>query len=210
LTNRGYRPEVVFEAVRKIKEYECFSLGLQMMTGLPGDSDEKSLYTCDAICKLKPDFVRIYPTLVVKDTALSDMYELGEYKPQELEKAVSLCVKLKQKFKENNIDVIRVSLQTTDEISPGASVVAGPFHSAFGELVDNAIFYEKMEKYISGKNIAAVKFAVNSSEISKAVGNGKINIKKIYEKYNVKVYIYGDESIPKGHISMTEVIHKCF
>lgn len=210
LTNRGYAPEVVYDAVKKIKEYDCFSLGLQMMTGLPGDSDEKSLATCDIICDLKPDFVRIYPTLVVKDTALADMYEQGIYNPQRLADAVELCVRLKQKFQENNIGVIRVSLQTTDEISPGASVIAGPFHSAFGELVDNAIFYKKIEEHISGKNIAAAKFAVNKCEISKAVGNGKININKIYDKYRVRIYVHGDDNVPKGHIRMTEVIQNCF
>ena len=210
LTNRGYEPEVVAESVRKIKEYNCFSLGLQMMTGLPGDTDEKSLYTCDCICSMAPDFVRIYPTLVVKDTALADMFEQGVYKPQELDDAVLLCAKLKQKFLENNIDVIRVSLQTTEEISPDASVIGGPFHSAFGELVDNALFYEKMEKLISDKNIAAAKLAVNKCEISKAVGNGKINIKKMLERHGIRIYIYGDEGVPKGQIRLSEVIENCY
>jgi len=205
LTNRGYEPDAVRKSVRLIKDYGCFSLGLQMMTGLPGDTAHKSLYTCDEICKLKPDFVRIYPTLVVKDTALEVMLKKGEYKPQSLEDAIDICVILKQKFLENNIEVIRVSLQTTEEISPGASVIDGPFHSAFGELVDNAIFYNKMTECIANQNIAAATFAVNKREISKAVGNGKCNIIKMRNELGIELRIIGDDSVLKGDILLTEV-----
>lgn len=206
LTNRGYEPDAVIKSTELIKSYKCFALGLQMMTGLPGDTDEKSLYTCDLICSLKPDFVRIYPTLVVKDTALADMYAANAYKPQQLEEAVILCARLKERFLKNNIDVIRVSLQTTDEISPGASVLGGPFHSAFGELVDNLIFYKRMESMTANLNIASAKFCVNNCEISKAVGNGKINALKMQREHNISIKIIGDKSVPKGQIRLMEVI----
>ena len=112
-SNRGHTREDVINAVKLIKEYP-FTLGLQMMTGLPGDTDEKSLYTADEIIKLKPDIVRIYPTLTIKDTFLEKMYLTGKYKPQSVDEAVNLAKQLLLKFEKNNITVIRVGLQSTD------------------------------------------------------------------------------------------------
>ena len=89
-SNRGHTRKDVINAVRLIKEYS-FTLGLQMMTGLPGDTDEKSLYTADEIIKLKPDIVRIYPTLTIKDTFLEKMYLTGKYQPQSVDEAVNLA-----------------------------------------------------------------------------------------------------------------------
>ncbi len=203
-SNRGYFSDVVEKSVGLIREYP-FKLGLQMMTGLPGDTFEKSVYTGKRIKELKPDFVRIYPTLVVKDTALCDMYMDGEYNPQTVEEAVELCTVLKTEFLNAGINVIRVSLQTTEEISPGASVVAGPFNSAFGELVDNAIYYKKIVEYITHARSGILEIDVNEREVSKAVGNGKINIRKLYEKYGIVLKVHGKSDVLKGQVKITEV-----
>lgn len=190
LSNRGHTREDVFRAVGLIKSYG-FSLGLQMMTGLPGDSFEKSVKTMEEFINLKPDFVRIYPTLVIKDTALADLYYSGAYIPQSLEDAVSLCKHLKKQFTKNNIKVIRVSLQPTEEISPLASVVAGPFHSAFGELVDNAIYYDEIIKKTKSISDCTVIIGVNPSCISKAIGNKRINVIKLKNEKNIRLKVVG-------------------
>ena len=190
-SNRGHSVSDVFNAVELIKKYN-FSLGLQMMTGLPGDTDEKSIETAKKIIELSPDFVRIYPTLVVKDTMLEVMYNNGEYVPQSLDEAVSLCKKLLILFEKNNIDVIRIALQTTDEICPGASLVAGPFDFQFRELVESQIYYELFCDYLKKNPNNYSKILVNPKEISKATGKSKINIKKIYDKYKLKIKILGD------------------
>lgn len=204
MSNRGYASEVVEKSVRLIRNYP-FKLGLQMMAGLPGDTSEKSIYTGRCIIELKPDFVRIYPTLVVKDTALCDMYLNGVYTPQTLDEAVELCTELKIEFLKAGINVIRVSLQTTEEISPGASVVAGPFNSAFGELVDNAIYYKKIVEYITHAKSGVLEIDVNEREVSKAVGNGKINIRKLYEEYGIVLKVHGKSDVLKGQVKITEV-----
>lgn len=190
LSNRGHTKEDVLKAVSLIKSYG-FSLGLQMMTGLPGDNFEKSVKTMEEFIKLKPDFVRIYPTLVIKDTKLSDLYYSGAYIPQSLDCAVSLCKHLKREFLRNNIKVIRVSLQPTEEISPDASVVAGPFHNAFGELVDNAIYYDEILNITKNLSDCTVTIGVNPSCISKAVGNKKINAIKLKNEKNIRLKVVG-------------------
>lgn len=199
-SNRRHTGEQVKNAVALIREYD-FSLGLQMMTGLPGDTEELSLFTAKKIIKLNPDFVRIYPTLTIKDTFLEKMYKNGEYTPQSLEKAVELSKKLVYLFEEKNIDVIRIGLQTTDEINANASVVAGPFHSSFGELVESSIYLDIMKrslKKFDGKSNIIVY--VNPKEISKAVGNKRRNIAEIKRELGIDASVKGDKNLKKKEV----------
>ncbi|MFR5430250.1 MAG: hypothetical protein ACLTLI_02880 [Clostridia bacterium] len=173
-----------------------------MMTGLPGDTDEKSLYTADEIIKLKPDIVRIYPTLTIKDTFLEKMYLTGKYQPQSVDEAVNLAKQLLLKFEKNNITVIRVGLQSTDEISENGSVVAGPVHSSFRELVESSIYYDIIcRKLKDGCKRADVY--VNPREVSKAVGNKRCNIIKLKQEKNIDVKICTDENLEKREVRCT-------
>ncbi|MBS7360263.1 MAG: radical SAM protein, partial [Oscillospiraceae bacterium] len=107
LNRRGHTREHIINASELIKEYG-FSLGLQMMTGLLGDTDEKSIKTCKDIISLRPDTVRIYPTIVLEGTYLGDLYKKGEYTPQTVDEAVNLCSVLLKMFYDENIKVIRL------------------------------------------------------------------------------------------------------
>lgn len=195
-SGRGHSEKDVERAVNIIKRYPV-KLGLQMMTGLPGDTDEKSIKTAEKIISLAPDFVRIYPTLVIRDTRLCDMFHSGEYEPQSLEGAVSLAAKLMEMFRRNNITVIRAGLATTDEISPGGALVAGPYHSAFGELAEGEIFYNRIKTALADENTAEIM--VNPKDISKATGNRRKNIERLKnEGYNIR--FVQDKTIPQGEI----------
>lgn len=202
--NRGHSEKAVYDAVKLIKKYG-FSLGLQMMTGLPGDNYAKSIKTAKKIIKQKPDFVRIYPTLVLKDTRLATMYESGTYKPQTLDDAVSLCKKLVLLFEKKDIPVIRVALQTTDEISPGGSIVGGPFHTQFRELVESEIYFDKFYKKLKHKKNKSAVISVNPKELSKAIGIKKSNIKKFKEEYNIDLKIVGEDSVLAGDFCIRDM-----
>lgn len=195
---RGHSAKDVEDAVRLLRKYP-FGVGLQMMTGLPGDTYDRSVETAKKIIELRPDFVRIYPTLVLKDTALCRLYEAGEYRPQELFEAVDLCKELLKLFAAAKIDVIRVALATTEEISESGSVAAGPFHSAFRELCEGELYYEKM-CFELDKGTAVTEFFVNPTEISKAVGNRRRNVTRIKEKYGINIRVRADEDILPGEI----------
>lgn len=195
-SGRGHTAETVEKAVKTIKKYPV-KLGLQMMTGLPADTDERSIETAKRIIALKPDFVRIYPTLVIKDTKLCSMYQSGEYKPQSLDGAVELAAKLMEMFSENGITVIRAGLAATDEISPGGALVAGPYHSAFGELAEGEIFYNRIRLALGDRKKAEI--AVNPRDISKAVGNCRKNIKRL-EESGFDVKFVQDDTVEKGEI----------
>lgn len=197
---RGHTKEDVANAVSLIKKYP-FSLGLQMMTGLPRDTKAKSLATADEIIELSPDIVRIYPTLTIRDTKLEDMYINGTYTPQTLEDAVELCKELVLKFEAHDITIIRVGLQSTDEISEnGGSVVAGPMHSSFGELVESSIYFDliinKLKDYIGDKAVIYVAPA----EISKATGNKRTNIIKVKNVTGIDIKIREDKTMCKREV----------
>lgn len=197
-SNRGHNSKAVKDAVSLIKEYG-FSLGLQMMTGLPGDTDEKSCETAREIISLKPDFVRIYPTLIIKDTYLEKMYSCGDYTPQNLENAVLLAKKLLLMFESAGIGVIRIGLQPTEEINDNVSVIAGPFHSSFGELVQSSIYYDKIKTALSGVTCNVTVY-VNPAEISKAVGNKRCNLQRLEKEMGIKISIKGDTTLKKREV----------
>lgn len=171
LNHRGHTREAVDIASRLIKAHG-FSLGLQMMTGLLGDTAEKSIYTAEKIAELKPDTVRIYPTIVLKNTYLGELYEAGEYIPQALEEAVKICGKILPIFEAEGIKVIRLGLHTIED----SAFLAGPWHPAFGELVESERYrllaVETLKKQPKGK----YNLYVNPKEISKLVGQHRSNI----------------------------------
>ena len=171
---RGHTEEDTVRAANMIRA-SGINLGLQMMTGLPGDTLEKSLSTAKKIIDLKPSCVRIYPTLVLKGTRLEKWYLAGEYVPQTLSEAVSLCAQLKMLFDEAGIPVIRMGLMASDNISPEKDIVAGPFHPAFGELVQSEIYFEKLKKAVTQD----CSIAVHPKSLSSFCGNKKRNIERL-------------------------------
>lgn len=173
-----------------------------MMTGLPGDTPEYSIETAKRIIALKPDFVRIYPTLTIKDTYLEKMYHKGEYQPQTLEDAVELAKELLLMFEESGIGVIRIGLQPTDEINANASVVAGPFHSSFGELVESAVYYDIIENAVKGLS-GDVTIYVNPKEVSKATGNKRKNIIRIKNNTGINIKIATDDNLKRREVRYT-------
>lgn len=131
---RGHTAEDVIKAVKLIRNYD-FSLGLQQMTGLYFDTHEKDILTATEICKLKPDFVRIYPTLVFNNTELAQYYNDGLYKPQTVEEAVELCAKIKSIYDKNGVKIIRLGLLMSDDEAKN-NYIDGPYHPRFRELVE--------------------------------------------------------------------------
>lgn len=196
LCNRGHAAEDTLRASALIRK--CgIGLGHQMMTGLPGDSDSGAIKTAQEIMAIKPDTVRIYPTLVIKDTQLEHMYRCGEYTPQSLEGAVELCSKLITMFEEADIRVIRVGLHSDGIEDP---LIAGPFHPAFGELCESRIYRGIAENVIGKTENFSGKLYVNPSEISKTVGQHRDNIKYLSQKFGVTVSVHGDSGIKKREI----------
>ncbi|MEN2776263.1 radical SAM protein [Acetivibrio clariflavus] len=192
-SNRGHSIEDVLTSSKMIKD-KGFSLGIQTMLGLPGDSFEKAVDTAKKVVELAPDIVRIYPTLVVKGTYLERLYITGQYKPLSLEEAVDLCAVLMDIYESNHINVIRVGLQPTDNICDGGDVIAGPFHPAIRQLVDSRRALRDIEEIIVKNKLTEKKtlaILADKKDVSVIIGQKKSNIKYLKERYNyeeIKVY----------------------
>ena len=154
-SNRGHNFEDVKKASKLIRFYG-FKLGHQMMVGLPESTKIDEINTAKALLKLIPKMVRIYPVLVVKNTKLEDDYNNGIYQPLPLPQAIETCKELVRMFADKIIDIIRVGLQNTDEISDPSQkkseVVAGPYHPAFRQLVESSLWYDAIVNKIKKLN----------------------------------------------------------
>ncbi len=182
---RGHTSEDVYRSSKLIKN-RGFSLGIQTMIGLPGDTRQKDMETALKVVELLPDVVRIYPTLVIKDTYLEKMYLSGKYKPLELDEAVDICADLLEIYYSNGINVIRVGLQPTENINENSDVVAGPFHPAFRQLVESRLMLKKIVGMLNGMDIkkgTELEIYTGSSNVSNVAGQKRKNIEYLIQKY---------------------------
>lgn len=178
---RGHTAEDVVNASKLIKAYG-FELGLQMMTGLYTDTEERCIETAKKIIDLAPDTVRIYPTVVLKDTYLAELFEKELYKPLNADESAELCAKLVPMFEKAKIKIIRLGLHSSEDIKK--NMLAGGFHDSFGELVKSRIMADKILALPPGD----YQVFVNPKSLSKLKGNGKSNIYLLIERgYNIKI-----------------------
>lgn len=184
LNNRGHSKSDVITASKLIKEYNI-SLGLQMMTGLYGSTVEKDIYTANEIATLCPDTVRVYPTIVMKDTDLENYYRLGKYLPYDEETTINCVFQILKIFYEKNINVIRVGLHYSKDLEENS--VAGFYHPAFREICESRMFYSILKKEIVKYKKGNVVVEVGNKFISKAIGQKKSNLHRLSDLgYNVQ------------------------
>lgn len=163
---RGHTAQDVTTAVQRLKQ-AGITVGIQTMLGLPGDTGEGALQTAREVIELKPDMVRIYPTLVIRDTALETLYTTGKYQPLELEDAAMLTAELMDLYEDANIPVIRIGLQPTEQMEN--EVIAGPYHPAFRQLANGVRAYKEMERLLELGGGKSNKMEVQIQEETKTV-----------------------------------------
>ena len=204
LSGRGHTAADVERASRLIKD-RGFRLILQMMTGLPGDDDEKDMETARRLITLQPDGVRIYPTVIVRDTALYALWKSGRYREHSVEDAVRVCAKLLPMFEQAGIPVIRLGLNPTAELSGGAAV-AGAYHPALGELVKSRILYEKAELLLRESGASGrVTLGAAPENLSQMVGQHKENVRKLCEEFGLEALKVRPTDIKSGEICVISI-----
>ena len=200
---RGHSFEDVKKASKLIRRYG-FVLGHQMMVGLPESTRKDEINTAKELIKLKPKIVRIYPVLVVKGTKLEKEYKDGKYEPLSVVQAVEICKELVRMFADKKIEIIRVGLQNTDEISDPknekSEVVAGPYHPAFRQLVESSLWCDSIVDKIKKLNVKVkeVEVTINPIDVNNVVGHKKENIKKLKDTYDVDLKIKQDKKMRQG------------
>ena len=184
LSGRGHTAADVEDAARAVKG-AGFRLILQMMTGLPGADDESDVESARRIAALGPDGVRVYPTVIVRDTALCDLWRAGRYKEHTVEDAVRVCARILPVFEQAGIPVIRLGLNPTEDLS-GGDAVGGAYHPALGELVKSRIMRDRAEKILSGaKRGEQAVLRVNPRLMSQLVGQHGANRAYLVEHFGL-------------------------
>ena len=216
-SRRGHTESDTVRAVKLLRE-QGFETGIHLMAGLPGDSPDRFAETVRKTIALRPDMVRIHPTLVLRDTALAQAFHQGAYRPLTLPEATDLCKNALKALTAAGIPVIRLGLQTTRELEEPGAVVAGPFHPAFRSLVETALFRELAAALLSsvGRENGAVssgtadadrmtaRFTVSPADLSNFHGAGRGNIAFLKERFRIKeIRVETDPALSRGNVILT-------
>ena len=204
LSRRGHTAADVVRASNLVRE-AGFSLVLQMMTGLPGDSPERDMETARRLIALRPDAVRLYPTVIVRDTELYDRYLAGEYAEHSVEDAVEVCAKLLPLFEDSGIEVIRLGLNPTEELTGGAAV-AGAYHPALGELVKSRVYRNRARALLDGiAPHSHVVLGVEARAISQMTGQKRENLRNLCKEFSLDGLKVRPAAVKKGEIVILSV-----
>jgi len=185
-SGRGHNALQVEQAAKLVKQ-QGFELILQMMTGLPGDEDgAAALMTAEKLAALQPDGVRIYPTVIVRDTALYDLWMSGDYREHTVEAAVEICAQIVPIFEAAGIPVIRLGLNPTEELSNG-DAAGGAYHPALGELVKSRMMLNKARVLLAeAMPASSVVLEVGKGKTSQMIGQHRCNVLALTKEFSLK------------------------
>lgn len=201
LSGRSYGKEEVIKAARAIKKSHL-KLSCHQMIGLPGATLRHEVSTAKQIIKLKPDFVRIHPTLVLKGTKLDKMYQKKEYKPLSIEHAVRKTERVLSIYKENNVKVIRVGLHPSEILLD--SIVAGPWHPSFRELVEGRFLYNKVSKLLDKDHKGAIKISISPQDETYLRGEKNKNYNNLVYNHKLKeLQIEKNPGLKRGDVDIS-------
>lgn len=194
-SNRGHDSQTVYNSCRLIQAYG-FQLGIQLMIGLPGDTHQTSIYSAEETVKIGPSLARLYPTILIQDTELLQMYQRGEYQPLSQQQALSTVKEMYKILDQAGIRILRVGLKSTDVIQEGGAIAGDTYHPAFRQLVEAEIARDILEEklqillVIPPKTLACqpvqkrqVRFESNPKCFSNMIGNRRSNRIYFAEKY---------------------------
>jgi elongator complex protein 3 len=159
--NRGHNLNDVYEAFF-ISRNSGYKIGAHMMPGLPGSSinqDISDVKTLFEDSRLRPDMLKIYPTLVVPNTGLYELYKKNKYKSYSTEDLINLLVEIK-KIIPPWVRIMRIQREVEAE-----DVVAGPKMGNIRQLVLNKLEKEKIKcKCIRCREIGLINENIKISD----------------------------------------------
>lgn len=193
LSGRGHTTEQVEKSAGLIRAFG-FGLGLQMMTGLPGDTREKTLFTARRIVELGAEETRIYPTLVIEGTRLAELFRKGKYQPLDLEETLEHCKALVLYFEEHGVKILRLGLHPSEGLMNGSELLAGPYHPALKGLVETAIWKDLFRETFAHWPGDSLCIRVSPKALPTAIGHQASNRKWLQQQFR-KVEIKADEAL---------------
>lgn len=205
-SRRGHTAADTVAAVQRLRD-KGYDIGLQLMVGLPGDDEAGLLESGRRIADLGPAFVRIYPTLVLSGSPLARWFREGRYRPLSLDRAVDFSMKLYRFLRQRGIPVIRTGLQPTEDLAAGRGVVAGPYHPAFGELVQSACFLEAVRRELHRTPYLkdTLELHVHPSNISRTRGQRNANCAALRKEFGFSaVQVVSDFNLEDDVIALSQ------
>ena len=203
LTRRGHTGEDTIRAVQLLKKHQVRA-GIQLMPGLPGDSEEIFLDSVRRVIELDVDMVRLYPTVVIRGTELARWYEDGKYRPLSLEDALRICKQSCLLLEGKGIPVIRIGLISSLAFQREGQIVSGPWHAAFGHLVRSMMYFDKIKPQLPREDEAArIRLRVPPREISLMRGFKNQGLARIQASTGARIEgIIADPSLPPGQVKV--------
>ena len=201
LARRGHRAEDTASATIRLRQLG-FEIGHQLMIGLPGDTCDRFLQTLDRVIDLKPDFVRIHPTLVLRGATLENLWREGEYSPLSFEETINWLKRGLVRLENSSIPVARIGLQPTDQLE--RDFLAGPYHPALHQLVDGAIFFDMAASLLqTSKKKDEALFFCHPKDVSNLRGQKNENLLKLKKLFNLTdIFVNGREDLPRGYLAL--------
>jgi histone acetyltransferase (RNA polymerase elongator complex component) len=208
-SRRGHTDLDTERAVDLLKGCQ-YDIGVQLMIGLPGDNSNRMMQSGQRIANLKPHFVRIYPTLVIQGSPLAKWYQDGKYRPLPLSTAVSRVKNLYLLFHKAGISVIRIGLQHEEGFDDSKTILAGPYHPAFGHLVYSEIFFDRVKMAMASESTwgKTLQIGVHPRNVSRMRGLNNENIIKINELFHPEsVDILSDTNITEDNLKVNGLLY---
>ncbi len=199
-SGRGHSAADSLKAISLLQE-GGLRVGVQLMVGLPGEKTGRILAGAKMLAALQPELARLYPVLVLKGSRLGADFISGRYQPLGLTKAVALCARLREIFVAQGVRVVRMGLQETDGLA--GEVLAGPHHSAFGELVLSWSLHRRLRKLLAGGGREPRRLVLASGDQSVFRGAGNSCLESLRRKGLLAgVEVVFDTEQPRGEVSM--------
>ena len=205
-SKRGHTAEDTVKALETLRAHGL-KVGIQLMPGLPGDSEERFRSTITEVIKLSPDMVRLYPAVVIRGTEMARLYREGHYEPLGLEKAIEICAESCVRLERQGITVIRIGLMSSPSLLEKGQILAGPWHTAFGFLVRSHIQHQNIQNDLLGWGVVSrIKIRVPKKEVPLVRGYKNQGLQLLKRKTGAKVIrIEPDDSIPPGRIRVETI-----
>jgi histone acetyltransferase (RNA polymerase elongator complex component) len=201
-SRRGYRARSVHDSSKRVRD-AGWELGIQLMAGLPGDTRALFLESVSKAIALAPDFLRIYPALVLEGTILADSYKNGGYTPLSLDEAVTWLAPAYDEALRAGIPVIRMGLHPDPALEKPGVILAGPYHPAFGHLVRCRWWRDRVDREFASLSELAgseIVLRVSPNLVSDVIGHGRSNIEHWQARWGVTVKVAGE--VGRGGIEM--------
>jgi histone acetyltransferase (RNA polymerase elongator complex component) len=178
-SRRGYTRQQALEACTLVHQNH-WDLGVQLMVGLPSDTPQQFLATVHETIGVCPRFVRLYPVLVFPGTELAKWTACGQYAPLTVEQAVGWCVPAFDACARAGVPIVRLGLLISGSVDPGSTIVAGPWHPAFGQLVRSAWWRRRIDEALEQANQPLEGYSltvrVGRRQVSDALGSKRQNL----------------------------------